>query len=229
MTSSTSSVYFSSRSTGASPAAIVAALPQNITTTATLFRPLERSELQDSDIDAPSAKPGTTKSYEACLTSVSDSEHIPLPSIGSFIPASCPAGDALLPRQRARGLVNTGNMCFANAVLQLLVNLPPFWNLFRELSDLKGKRGAETGGGATPLVDTTIRFFNEFMVGEESPAAQQQSQLATGGTSADEERKDSDDSIVNAFEPTYMYDAMKEKRQLKRLLVRSRAHVAISY
>jgi ubiquitin carboxyl-terminal hydrolase 10 len=52
--------------------------------------------------------------------------------------------------------VNTGNICFANVVLQLLVDLPPFWSLFRELSDLKAQRGAglaETGGGATPLVD----------------------------------------------------------------------------
>ena len=135
------------------------------------------------------------------------------------------------PHLRARGLVNTGNMCFANAVLQLLVNIPPSWNLFRELGYLEEQRGPgvpETGGGATPLVDTTIRFFKEFMVGEESLATQQQSQLATGGTSrANEEGKE--DSIVNSFEPTYVYDAMKEKRQLRRLLVRSRDRVATSY
>jgi ubiquitin carboxyl-terminal hydrolase 10 len=125
--------------------------------------------------------------------------------------------------------VNTGNICFANAVLQLLVKLPPFWNLFRELDDLKGQRGAgvpETGGGATPLVDATVRFFNEFIV-EESPSTQQQSQLATGGTSrADEEKKD--DKVVDSFEPTYFYDAMEEKRQFKHLLVRSHTRVAAS-
>jgi ubiquitin carboxyl-terminal hydrolase 10 len=123
--------------------------------------------------------------------------------------------------------VNTRNICFANTVLQLLVNIPPFWNLFRELGDLKGQHRAgvpETGGGATPLVGATVRFFKEFIVEEESPSTQQQSQPAPGGTSrTDEENRD--DKVVDSFEPTYMYDAMKEKRQLKPLLVRSRAHV----
>ena len=90
-----------------------------------------------------------------------------------------------------------------NAVLQLLVNSPPFWSLLRELVDLKGQRGAgvpETGGGPTPtpLVDAALRFFKEY------------------------------DNVVDLFEPPYMYDAMKEKRRLKPLLVRSRTHVAAS-
>jgi ubiquitin carboxyl-terminal hydrolase 10 len=121
-------------------------------------------------------------------------------------------------------------MCFANAVLQLLVNSPPSWNLFRELADLKAQRGAgfpETGGGATPLVDATVRFFKEFIVKDKSPSAQQQSQQAAGRTSrVDEEKKD--DKIDDSFEPTYLYDVMKEKKQLKPLLVRSHTHVAAS-
>jgi len=81
------------------------------------------------------------------------------------------------------------------------------------------------------LVDASVRFFKEFIVEEESPSTQQQSQPATGGTSrAEEEKKDDNvvDNVVDSFEPTYMYDAMKEKRQLKPLLVRSRAHAAAS-
>ncbi|KAI0272070.1 hypothetical protein BGY98DRAFT_922339, partial [Russula aff. rugulosa BPL654] len=96
---------------------------------------------------------------------------------------------------RARGLVNTGNTCFANAVLQLLVNSPPFWNLFRELGNLEEQRGAGvpgTGGSSTPLVDATVRFFKEFMK--------------------------KDDNVVDSFKPTYLYDAMREKRQLRPLL-----------
>ena len=106
------------------------------------------------------------------------------------------------------------------------VNSPPFWNLFRELGDLKAQRGAgfpETGGGATPLVEATARFFKEFSVGEGSPSTQQRSQPATGGTSRADEEKNDDN--VDPFEPTYLYDAMKEKRQLKPLLVRSPTHV----
>jgi ubiquitin carboxyl-terminal hydrolase 10 len=128
-------------------------------------------------------------------------------------------------------------MCFANAVLQLLVNLPPASNLFKKLRDLKGQPGAgvpETGGGATPMVDATLRFLEEFIVEEkspstqhQSPSTQQQSQPATGGTPRTEEEK-KDDKVVDSFEPKYLYDAMKEKKQLKPLLVRSRAHVANS-
>jgi ubiquitin carboxyl-terminal hydrolase 10 len=127
--------------------------------------------------------------------------------------------------------VNTGNICFANTVLQLLVNLPPFWNLFRELDDLKGQRGAgvpESGDGATPLVDATVRFVKEFIVEEESPSTQHQSQLASGGTlRADEEKRV--DNVIDSFEPTYLYDAMKAKRELKPLLVRSCPHIAASW
>jgi hypothetical protein len=121
-------------------------------------------------------------------------------------------------------------MCFANAVLQLLVKSPPFWNLFRELGDLSGRRGAgvpETEDGARPLVDATMRFFKELIVEEEPHSTQQQSQPATGGTSrVDEEKKGED--VFSSFEPTYLYDAMKEKRQLKPFLVRFCAHIAAS-
>ena len=56
---------------------------------------------------------------------------------------------------------------------------------------------------------------------------QQQSQQARGGTSgADEENND---NVLDSFEPTYMYDGMKDKRQLKPLLVRFRAHAVVYY
>ena len=112
-------------------------------------------------------------------------------------------------------------MCFANAVLQLLVHSPPFWNWFGELGDLKGQRGAsspETGGGATPLVDATVRLFEEFAFKEKEPSLPQA--VARGKPRDDEEEKN-ESEIVNSFEPTYMYAAMREKRQLKHLLVRS--------
>jgi hypothetical protein len=108
-----------------------------------------------------------------------------------------PSDSATLPRLHPRRLVNNGNMSVANAVLQLLVNCPPFRDLFRDLGRPVGQREGETGGGATPLVDATIRFFDE------------------------EEKKEI--MAVDSFEPTYMYDAMKEKRQLKDYWVRSRA------
>ncbi|KAH9987813.1 hypothetical protein BJV77DRAFT_770682 [Russula vinacea] len=62
---------------------------------------------------------------------------------------SLPTGNATLPDLRDRGIVNTGGMCFSNAVLQLLVHSPPLWNLLRQLGDLKelcGEGGTVTGG-----------------------------------------------------------------------------------
>ena len=131
-------------------------------------------------------------------------------------------GNATLPDLRDRGLVNTGGMCFSNAVLQLLVHSPPLWNLFRQLGDLKelcGEGGTVTGGGATPLVDATVRFFEEFMNKEEPPPTRQ----AADGKPREGGEAKKELNVVDSFEPTYIYDAMKEKRKLKGLLVRSRA------
>ena len=178
----------------------------------------------------PISSPNTpSESYNAGVRIASNSSHIAPPFIGFSIPASLPTGSATHPRLRTRGLVNARNTCFANAVLQLLVNSPPLWNLFKELGDLKGQREAgvpETGGGATPLVEATVRFFREFEVEEELPSVQQQSLPATGGTSRADEEKKCDNVVVDSFEPTYLYDAMKEKNRLKPLLVRSHAHLA---
>jgi hypothetical protein len=135
-----------------------------------------------------------------------------------------PTENATLPRLRARGLVNTGSMCFVNAVLQLLVHSPPFSNLFRELGKLKGCRrvgGLEIDGGATPLVDATVRLFEEFVVKENVlPPTQQPEQQAAGGKTREDEDATKEYAAVN---PIYMYDAMKEKRRLETFLVRSRS------
>jgi ubiquitin carboxyl-terminal hydrolase 10 len=101
------------------------------------------------------------------------------------------------------------------------------WNLFRELGDLKGQRGAggpETCDGATPLVDATMRFFEEFMFKEKelSPSQQPLQQAARVKPWEDEEEK-KENKVADSFQPMYMYDAIKEKRRLKTLLVRSRA------
>jgi Family of unknown function (DUF6535) len=134
-------------------------------------------------------------------------------------------GNATLPRLRARGLVNTGSMCFANAVMQLLVHSPPFWDLIRELGDLKGRRAAGVRGAsddATPLMDATSRFFEEFTFKDrEPPPLQQLPHQISGGKSKEQEAMK--EYNADSFEPSYMYAAMKEKRQLKKLLVRSRA------
>jgi hypothetical protein len=92
----------------------------------------------------------------------------------------CPIDSDTLPRLHARGLVNSENNCLANAVFQLLVHSPPFWNLFRNLGRLMGQQGPgqgqETSGGATPLVDVMVNFLDEFVYKEELSVTQQSQQ-----------------------------------------------------
>ena len=133
----------------------------------------------------------------------------------------------MLPRLRARGLVNSRNNCFANAVLQLLVHCPPFWNLGRDLGRLTGQQGPgsgqETGGGETLLMDAKVRFLGEFVYKEDLSVMQQLQQRAARGMTGGNEEGMKEHDVVDSFDPRYMYDAMKEKRQLKHFLVGSRA------
>ena len=137
-----------------------------------------------------------------------------------------PTGNAALPHLPDRGLVNTGGMCFANAVLQLLVHSPQLWNLFRQLGDLRELRGEgspATGGGATPLIDATVGFFEEFIDKEKEPPPPLRPLRQADGKPREGGEAKKEPNVVDSFELMYIYDAMKEKWKLKGLLVRSRA------
>ena len=145
-----------------------------------------------------------------------------------------PTINPTMPRLRARGLVNPGSMSFVNTILQLLVHSPPFLNLFRELGDLRvhlGQHGAEspeTGSSATPLVDATERFVEEFVFKEnEPPSLQQGPQQVARLKPREDEKENKERNVVDSIKPTDMYDVMKENRQLKHLLVRSRDQAAL--
>jgi hypothetical protein len=139
---------------------------------------------------------------------------------------SHPADNNTTRRLRAPGIVNSGNKCFANSVLRLLVHCPPFWNLFKDQGRQVGQQGLgeghrqETGGGETPLVDATIKFLDESVYKETLSVMQQPQQEAGKGKSMEDEEKKEHDT-VDSLELTYIYDVMKEKRRLNSLLVRS--------
>ncbi|OAV92452.1 hypothetical protein PTTG_06409 [Puccinia triticina 1-1 BBBD Race 1] len=61
-----------------------------------------------------------------------------------------------------RGLVNNGNICFANAILQVLVHCPPFFSLLNHI----GRIVAHDFKSQTPLLDAMIAFLHEFQTVE---------------------------------------------------------------
>ncbi|KAI0371656.1 cysteine proteinase [Pilatotrama ljubarskyi] len=128
-------------------------------------------------------------------------------------PSGSPANVAASMKIRPRGLVNTGNMCFANAVLQILVYCPPFHRFFSELrKHLAGPvvGSQREGTKATPLVDATIQFLREFV--PDPPAAGADSK-AKG-----KEREDDLFDELDSFIPSYVYDAMKEKKRFANMI-----------
>ena len=220
-----------SLTTAASPPGAIATALQDIPPAAMVSYTLRGTAHSVAPVSTSASNPLLPTSYviNLSITAVPPPSHAPpLPGAESItLPSTTtpfhPAGNTPLPRLRARGFVNIGGVCFSNAVLQLLVHSPPFWDVFRELGDLKGQLGAGGPETATPLVDATVRFFEEFIYKEKKPLSTQQAlQQAMREIQREDEEEKKEHNAVDSFEPTYMYDAMKEKSQLKDLLVRSR-------
>ncbi|WVF65937.1 hypothetical protein IAT40_000675 [Kwoniella sp. CBS 6097] len=101
-----------------------------------------------------------------------------------------------------RGLINTGNMCFANTILQVLVYCSPFTELFEEL----GKRLKADLARKTPLLEAMIIFLREFNAPFPAPGAP----VPNGGSTPKGKGKD---PRREAFIPENVYDAMKENKR----------------
>ncbi|KAI9815757.1 MAG: Ubiquitin carboxyl-terminal hydrolase 10 [Pycnora praestabilis] len=107
-----------------------------------------------------------------------------------------------------RGLVNTGNMCYMNSVLQMLVFCVPFY----EFLDQVGKRAAHSFKSDTPLIDAMIMFMREYLV-------------IDAAVSVDRLRmrlKDSElEQYGEAFIPEFVYEVI---RKLPRFSTMRRGH-----
>ncbi|KAF5364681.1 hypothetical protein D9758_005578 [Tetrapyrgos nigripes] len=126
---------------------------------------------------------------------------------------------------RPRGLINTGNMCFANSVLQVLLYCPPFFRLFYELGKMLPESGLD-GQVQVPLVKATIELLRDFLpVEEASEKEREKEKEAQAGPSGSrspnsrgkgkerEMEREEDEWERGSFIPSYVYDAMKEKKR----------------
>ena len=159
-----------------------------------------------------------------------------------FAAAASGATTAATLKIRPRGLVNSGNMCFANSVLQILVYCPPFHKLFSELGKLlvgpvvggHGKDDANKipASGSTPLVDATAAFLQEFVQDKrKARKIEVVSRNGVNGSSGSgrsgkgkereikEDRMEDDDWDGDSFLPGYVYDAMKAKKRFDNMRV----------
>ncbi|KAI9065499.1 cysteine proteinase [Trametes sanguinea] len=154
--------------------------------------------------------PSVAPTPGSSLASANRNELLNLLSNG---PSGSSANVAAAMKIRPRGLVNTGNMCFANAVLQILVYCPPFHRFFSELrKHLAGPvvGSQRNGTKATPLVDATIQFLKEFVPDPPAPDADSKSK--------GKEREDDLFDELDSFIPTYVYEAMKEKKRFANMI-----------
>lgn len=127
----------------------------------------------------PQSKQTTTKAKSPQATSTSNVNNQPVTEFNILQESSQPLGILLLrimfdPNYSVfssklskfpitpHGLLNTGNICYMNAILQILIFCQPFNVLFKLIHDKS--LGSLNKESETPLIDTTIKFFQEFII-----------------------------------------------------------------
>ncbi|KAJ3480367.1 hypothetical protein NLG97_g8085 [Lecanicillium saksenae] len=107
-----------------------------------------------------------------------------------------------------RGLINTGNMCYMNSVLQVLMFCSPFYDFLDQVS----KRAAHSFKSETPLLDAMIMFMHEYKVLRSATTNEQLRKVIRG---------EEIERYGEPFTPEFVYEAI---RQLSRFASMRRGH-----
>ncbi|KAL9614094.1 MAG: hypothetical protein Q9167_001379 [Letrouitia subvulpina] len=106
-----------------------------------------------ADLVKAKATPASSNAIVPADSSMSESNGLHLTKPGSLAAAlrsfSANSKDTKIAFVEPRGLVNTGNMCYMNSVLQMLVFCVPFYDFLDRIS----KQAAYSFKNETPLVD----------------------------------------------------------------------------
>ncbi|KAI1810222.1 cysteine proteinase [Poronia punctata] len=107
-----------------------------------------------------------------------------------------------------RGLINTGNMCYMNSVLQVLIFCLPFYNFLDQVS----KKATYSFKSETPLIDAMVMFLREYKVIDSAKSVDQLRRRL---------KNEELEQYGDAFTPEFVYDAIK---QLPRFASMQRGH-----
>ncbi|TVY46888.1 putative ubiquitin carboxyl-terminal hydrolase [Lachnellula occidentalis] len=106
------------------------------------------------------------------------------------------SNDAKVSFLEPRGLVNTGNMCYMNSVLQVLVFCDPFFTFLNQV----GKQTTYSFKSETPLIDAMIMFMREFPIIDSATSVEQLKLRLKEGEL---------EQYGEPFTPDFVYDVIK--------------------